>query len=178
MPQSLDGLPATKPTPRQRFERLLAKTVDAGLNLLGILRELYQGYQRSNTFFKYRVLVVASWAVLSLGGVAAAFHNGAAESNALGARMVVSSVADEPVYMIVNESNDAWQDVRLVVNERFSAAAIRVAPGGELTIGIRKLIDETGRPAPENLHVDKMTLKTSDDSVDLVREGRYRFSKE
>ena len=164
--------PRPAPVPAKLSQRLLAQATNHGLNLWGFLRDVYDGFKRSNVYFKYRVLVVVTWGVLSVTGMGIACPSDFGDSNALGARLVVTWVADEPVYMVVNDSTDSWDDVRLVVNDQYSAAATRIPPGKELTIGAKKLIDESGRPAPANLQVTKLVLKASDEKVDLVREGK------
>src|SRR5262249_51969641 len=142
------------------------------LNAWSLVREGYEGFQRSSLYFKYRVLIVATWGVLSFTGMGVACTAGFGNRNALGARLVVTWVNDQPVYMVVNDSEDAWEDVRLVVNDQYSAAATHIAPGAEFTIGAKKLIDETGRPAPGNIQVQKLVLKASDEKVELVKDGK------
>lgn len=163
---------AQKPAAQTWQKRLWDLVTDVALNVWGITKETYEGFQRSNLYFKYRVFIVAGWVFLSASGMGVACSGGWGDSNALGARLVVSWVNDQPVYMVVNDSNDAWEDVRLVVNDQYSAAAVRIPPGAELTIGAKKLIDETGRPAPATLQVRKLVLKSANEKVDLVKDGQ------
>src|SRR5262249_19018469 len=101
--------PAAKATLKARA---LEKATDLALNAWSLLREGYQGFQRSSLYFKYRVLIVATWGVLSFTGMGVACSAGLGSRNALGARLVVSWVNDQPVYMVVNDSEDVWEDVR------------------------------------------------------------------
>jgi hypothetical protein len=165
--------PVNKRKGPERFHQALAReATNQLLNVWGVIRDLYDGFRRSDAYAKYRILIVMAWAVLSVTGMGVSCAGGSGDSNALGARLVVSFVNGEAVYMVLNESSDVWEDVRLVVNDRYSAAVTRVAPGAEVTLGAKKLIDESGKPAPPDLQVSKLLLKTSDDQTVLVRDGK------
>ena len=148
---------------------------DAALNVVGVLRDLWGDFRRSDRWFKYKAAIVGTWLLLSAVGVGVACPGGFGGSNTLGARVVRSQVLDTPVFMIVNESGEAWEDVVVVVNDTYRAAVPRVSadhPDNNFTVESRKLLGEGGAPAPADLEVTKLQVRTSRGRADLIVDGR------
>jgi hypothetical protein len=147
---------------------------EAALNVVGVLRDLWADFRRSDRWFKYKAAIVGAWLLVSIAGVGVACP-GSFGGNTLGARLVRSQVLDTPVFMIVNESGDAWEDVIVVVNDRYRAAVPRVSPDhpdNNFTLETRKLLGEGGAPAPADLEVTKLQVRTSRGRADLIVDGR------
>ena len=147
---------------------------DAALNVLGVLRDLWGDFRRSERWFKYKAAIVGAWLVLSAAGVIVAMPGGVG-ANRIGARLVRTQVLDTPVFMIVNESGKPWEDVVVVVNDTYQAAVRRVSadsPDNNLTLEPRKLLGEGGEPAPADLEVTKLQVRTSRGRADLIVDGR------
>ena len=81
------------------------------------LRDLADGFRRSDRFFKMRVAIVGAWAVLSIAtlwGACASFG----PTNALGADVQVNGSSIMGVQLLVrNESARIWEDVDLTLDD-------------------------------------------------------------
>jgi hypothetical protein len=148
---------------------------DAALNVVGVLRDLWGDFRRSDRWFKYKAAIVGAWLLLSAAGIVVALPGGFGGHNTLHARLVRTHVLDTPVFMIVNESGKPWEDVVVVVNDTYQAAVRRVSadhPDNNLTLEPRKLLGEGGAPAPADLEVTKLQVRTSRGHADLILDGR------
>ncbi|MFN0064560.1 MAG: hypothetical protein ACKVPX_18815 [Myxococcaceae bacterium] len=159
-------------------DRIKDAAINESLNGLALLREAWGRFSRQGQYFKYRVIVIALWAVMAVTGMVVACPGNDAPSNVLRAQVVRSNVADNDVFMIVNQSDDVWTDVRFFVNETYSTAVRRVPPRGEVTLSARKLVDETGKPAPPNLAFQSLIIRTDRTEVVLMQGAKLLFEEE
>lgn len=155
--------------------RLKEGAADTALNVVGILRDLWDDFRSSDQFFKYKALILATWILLSGAGFVVACPPSGGPSNNIGARLVTTKVLDTPVFMIVNESGEAWEDVVVVVNNQYRAAVARVShehPDNNLTLEPKKLLGAQGQPAPSDLRVTNLQVRTSEGKADLIVGGQ------
>ena len=157
--------------------RLKEGAADTALNVVGILRDLWDDFRSSDQFFKFKALILAVWVVLSAGGFMVACPGGEGPSNTIGARLRRSMVLDSTVITLFNDSGEPWQDVVVEVNGKYRAAVSRVSaeyPDNTLTLESKKLLGDKGEPAPGDLlnRISKLRVRTSDGHADLVVDGK------
>jgi hypothetical protein len=148
---------------------------EAALNVAGVLRDLWADFRGSEKWFKYKAAILGAWLLLSAAGFAVACPGELGPKNNIGARLVRTHVLDTPVFMIVNDSGEPWEDVVVVVNDTYQASVRRVSadhPDNNLTLEPRKLLGEGGAPAPGDLEVTKLQVRTSEGRADLIVDGR------
>lgn len=164
-----------RPSPKGPVSaRLKEGAAETALNVAGILRDLWADFRSSDQFFKYKAGIVAAWVLLSTAALFVACPS-SGPTNEIGARVVVTQVAGSPVYMVVNDSGDAWEDVVVVVNDQYRAAVGRVAAEhlkNNLTLEPKKLLAEGGQPAPRDLRAVKIEVKTASGRAELVDRGQ------
>lgn len=151
-------------------DRLKESASDTVLNAFSILSEVIDDFKSSDRFFKYKALVLTVWLLLSVGAFGVACPGGGS-TNELNASLVP---AGDGVYMVKNESSDAWEDVEIIVNGRYRATQARVeASGGNVTLSPGVLWDESGKRAPSSLTISDITVKAREPEaeVPLLRGG-------
>lgn len=154
--------------------RLKENASDTVLNAFSILSEVLDDFKSSDRFFKYKALVLTIWLLLSVGAFGVACPGGGGATNDLDATLVLAGEASAPVYMVKNDSSDAWQDVEIIVNGKYRATQSRVeASGGNVTLSPAVLWDEAGKRAPSSLTINDITVKARDPEaeVPLLRGG-------
>jgi hypothetical protein len=157
-------------------QRLRETALDTVLNAAGILADTWDDFRRQDRFFKYKAAIIGAWAFLSITSFFIAFPGSMFDAkNRLGARLVDTRVNDRPVYMIVNDSSDAWREVTVVVNGRYRTAVGTVEPnGGTLTFNIKQLKGDNGIAAPHDLVITDLQLRTDDGNAWLKKDGELR----
>src|SRR5262249_41732094 len=158
---------------RAMAPRLKSEAENAVLNALSIAREATDEFRRWDVFFKYKLMIIGAWVVLSAITLAVVLPRSEKVDNNLGARLIVTTVLDHPVYMVKNEGTRAWRDVVVVVNKHFRAAAAEVEPGHDLTFGPKQLLGENGAAAPINLELTEFEVRTAQGSTKLVEQGQF-----
>jgi hypothetical protein len=166
-----------RPSPQRQVVSAAVKegATEAALNLAGALRDLIADVRSANRWLKYKALIIGAWVALSLAGFWVAWPSDPGPTNTLGARLVRTRVVDTPVFMIVNESGEPWEDVVVEVNHSYRASVRRVSaehPENNITLEPRRLLGEGGAPAPFNLEVTDLHVRTSDGQADLIVGGR------
>lgn len=149
-------------------ERLKEGAVDTVLNSFSILSEVVDDFKSSDRFFKYKALVLTTWLLLSVGafGVACPSTGPANEINAV---LVQAGDAAAPVYMVKNESGDTWQDVEIIVNERYRSTMSQLeAGGGNATLSPAVLFDDSGHRAPNTLQITDIVVKVRDPEAEVT----------
>lgn len=144
---------------------------DLGLNALSVLKELVDDFKRSDRFFKYKVLILVSWLALSVAGVIIAFPSGGA-SNSLEAKLTVTTVVGDRVFSLTNTSKEPWTEITVIANGSYMLAAPRVEPNEMLTFEAKRLTGANGKPAPKDLAVTDLVLKTAEGKSQLIKEGQ------
>jgi len=154
-------------------ERLREGAIDTLLNAASILKEMVQDFRNSDRFFKYKAVVVAAWFVLSSTSIGVACSGGET-TNALGARLVIAGDAREPIFMVKNDSERAWQDVEVVVNGAYRSTTTTVSPRDALTLSPVILFDASGKPAPRGLTISdiRVSARDPDEDVSLLISGQ------
>jgi hypothetical protein len=148
---------------------------EAALNAAGAVRDHWTDFRSSDRRFKYKVGIIAAWLLLSAAGFMVAYPRNPGPKNTIGARLVKAKVLDTPVFMIVNESGEPWENVVVEVNYAYQAAVRHVSPqhpDNNITLEARKLLGEGGAPAPSDLKVVQLHVRTSDGAADLIVNGR------
>jgi hypothetical protein len=151
--------------PPEPPRRVTADVLKAGawetvLNSAGILRDLAGDFGRQDAFFKYKVLVIVAWLGLSTTSIAIGCPAGTVD-NEITARLVVAGDARRPVYMVKNDSSDAWTNVEITVNGRWRTTAGEIAAHGDLTLVPRLLINPEGEAATSDLPVTEIVVRTA-----------------
>jgi hypothetical protein len=135
-----------------------------------LVEGLIADFQSSDKFFKYKLGVVVSWVALSLGtlGVACPGTPNVNE-NKLGATVRVVPVGEETGVMVLNESQETWKDVKLLLNNQFNFYSPSLAPEGRLALTLKQFAGPTGTPAPKDLHPNTLKITCSEGSsvIDL-----------
>ena len=155
--------------------RLRSGATSTALNVVAILRETWEDFRNADRYFKYKALILASWAVLSLVGVGVACPGPSVHHDtSLGARLVLGDLTDRPALVLHNESDVAWQDVLIVVNSRYRAAISHVEPHAFITVTPRQLMGDNGKLAPSDLRATDVELRTRKGSALLLQNGELR----
>ena len=94
--------------------------------------------------------------------------------NTLAAQLVLSDVANHPVYMVKNDGKRPWRDVIVIVNHQFRAATAIVQPGNNITFGPKQLLGDNGQMAPEDLEISELELRTAEGRVTLMQGGEVK----
>lgn len=157
-------------------QRLREGALDTVLNAAGILADTWDDFRRQDRYFKFKAAIIGAWVVLSLTSFFVAFPGSMFDAkNRLGARLVDTKVNDRPVYMIVNDSSNAWREVTVVVNGRYRTAVGTVEPnGGTLTFNIKQLKGDNDVAAPLDLAITDLQLRTDDGNAWLKKDGELR----
>jgi hypothetical protein len=164
---------AVKPEPPKDIkQRLKVEAENAALNAVGALADAAKAFNRSSRYFKYRIYIVLAFAFLASSTFwAACPSNPLAPQNDLGAVLVIAGDSSRPVYMVKNESNDAWTNVMLIANKEFRAISPRIDAGGNFTITPKQLIGDNGKLAPPDMKIVDLQIKTDDGSNVLLKNG-------
>jgi hypothetical protein len=139
------------------------------------MKEGFQGFLKTNRYFKYKALVVAVW--LAFGGVGAAITfrgTGDHSEENLGARLKMNSDPDHPAFMFVNDGDAPWQNVVVVINGQWRTTISRVEPGADFTVTPKHLVGREGVPAPSNLHATDVVLKSKHGEAVLMKDGHLQ----
>jgi len=164
-----DGLPLQT--------RIRSGAASTALNVVAILRETLEDFRNADRFFKVKAAILGAWAVLSLAGVFVACPGAPTlmgPSTALGARLIMGEEPEHPAYVLSNESDRAWEDVVVVVNQSYRAAISHVEPRAFVTITPKQLMGDNGKLAPFNLKATDIELHTRKGSVLLLKDGQPR----
>jgi hypothetical protein len=157
-------------------KRLKEGVADTALNAVGLLRDTWADFRAQDQYFKYKALILTVWVLLSGAAFVVACPGlTTAPKNPIGARLVTTQVADTPVFMLVNESDRPWEDVVVVVNRTYRAAVARVGsdhPNNTLVLEPKRLLGDTGAPAPIDLKVRELEVRTRGGTAALVSGGR------
>jgi hypothetical protein len=152
--------------------RLKSGAEDTALNVVSILRELWDDFRSSDRFFKYKAFILAGWLALSGVSVVVACPGGTGgPKNALGAQLVKTSVGD---LVIVNNSGKAWTDVVVVVNGQYRLAVGRVVADASdkyLPLEAQKLLGDNGKPAPSSLPMHRIHVTAKEGEAELSADG-------
>lgn len=158
--------------PKPLGERLKNGAIDLGYLLLGRAKDEVRDFKGQDRFFKYKAGIVALYVVLSVTSFAVACPGSTLKTRDLGAQIVVGGNRDAPVWLIKNESDDAWEDVRVIIDGRYRAAAGLVGARKNLVVTPRQLISDDGSPVPSDLRASHLELKTDDGDVVLIERGK------
>jgi hypothetical protein len=155
--------------------RLRSGATSTALNVVAILRETWEDFRNADRYFKYKAVILASWAVLSLVGVGVACPGPSVHHDtSLGARLVLGEATEHPALVLHNESDVAWQDVLIVVNGRYRAAVSHVEPHAFITVTPRQLMGDNGKLAPSDLRASDVELRTRKGTALLLQNGELR----
>jgi hypothetical protein len=164
-----------KPQHADVKQRLREGALDTVLNAASMLRDVWSDFRSSDRYFKFKALILGTWVVLTLSTFAVACPESLDARNRLGARLVLAGEETRPIYMLVNDSDDPWEDVIVVVNGKYRTAAGRVEPkGGTLTLTPKQLKADNDAAVPPDLRIRDLQLRTSDGETFLMKEGELR----
>ncbi len=165
-------LAAEKGPPEDVKVRLKAQAENTALNVVSILKETWQDFRNSDRFFKYKAGIIGGWIALSVASFVVA-NPGKANKNPIGAKLVINRVTNDQVYVILNESDDVWEDVKLVLNKEFEDTAPSVEPNGlPLTLDLRAFKGKGGARPPSTTKVIDLVIDTSEGDAVLVENGK------
>ena len=164
-----------KPLPARPLKsRIQGAIADHGLNALSILRENWEGLRGADRYFKTKAAIVGCWLVLTVSSLFVACPATTHRGNTLAAQLVLSDVANHPVYMVKNDGKHPWRDVIVIVNHQFRAATAIVQPGNNITFGPKQLLGDNGQMAPEDLEISELELRTAEGRVTLMQGGEVK----
>jgi hypothetical protein len=164
------------PEPKKKLDKSAIKegALDTLLNSVSILSEIAEDFRSSDRFFKYKFGVLVVWLLLSVSSVTVACGN-RGPTNDIHAALVTAGDASKPIYLVKNESTEAWQDVEVLVNGKYRATlATMEANGGSIALSPAVLFDEAGNKAPSSLVVTDIEVSVIEpaESVVLLRGGQ------
>jgi hypothetical protein len=166
---------APPPEPEKKLQdKLKDGATDAALNVVGILKDTYGDFRRSDRFFKYKAGIIASWvAITCLTLVLSCPPSELDAKNRLGARLGPRPAdPTRPAVTIFNDSDKRWTDVRIIVNEKYQASMPSVEARDAVTVTPRQLLGPGGKVAPLDLRATDVELRTSDGKARLMKEGQ------
>lgn len=166
------------PEPVKKLDKTAIKegAVDTLLNSFSILSEIAEDFRTSDRFFKYKAAVLVVWALLSITSVGVSCA-GQGPSNDISAVLVVGGDSSRPIYLVKNESLEAWQDVEVLVNGKYRATLAQMeANGGSIALSPAVLFDSAGAKAPSDLHITDILVNVSEpnESVTLLENGQLK----
>ncbi|HET6922484.1 MAG TPA: hypothetical protein VFI16_04985 [Anaeromyxobacteraceae bacterium] len=123
------------------------------------VRRWVESFRRSDRFFKMRVGIVGSWAVISLVTLWAACPS-SGPSNSLGADVQVlrDSLVGGQQLLVRNESTESWTEVVLTLDEDWRRQHKTVRPHDQLVLSMSDFKRE-GRAAPRDFKPRRLTLE-------------------
>jgi hypothetical protein len=159
--------------PEPARERIKEGAADLLLNSVAVLQEVVEDFRARDRFFKYKATALALWLLTTVGafGVACPAQG---PDNELDAQLIVTGDESRPIYMVLNDGDDSWQDVELVVNGAYRSTQTTIEKqGGTFTLSPGVLFDSAGRGAPSTLQITDITVKVRepDAAVVLLKGG-------
>lgn len=162
-----------KEEPKTFKEKAKAVGADVALNTAALLKQLAKDFKESDRFFKYKAGIIALWLALSVTGfVVACPGSSTTAHNSLDAKLTVTQVAGDPVYSLKNTSDEPWTEILVVVNGDYRYAAPNVAPNDMLTFEVKRLTGPNGKPAPKDMAVTSLELRTEQGKSVLIKDGQ------
>lgn len=148
-------------------QRLREGAADTVLNSFSILGEVVEDFKSSDRFFKYKAMVISIWLLLAVGSFGVACPS-TGPSNDINAVLVVGNDGVQAVYMVKNESSEAWQDVEIIVNGQYRSTMSNMpAEGGNATLSSAVLFDDKGKRAPNGLTITDIVVKVRDPEAEV-----------
>lgn len=130
------------------------------LNSVGLLSDIIDDFRSSDRFFKYKAMVLGIWLVLTSSTFLVACP-GRGPSNDINATLVIGGEPDRPIYMVKNESAEAWGDVEIIVNGAYRSTMTKLeANGGSVTLSSAVIFDTKGNKAPSDLRITDIEVHT------------------
>lgn len=159
--------------PQTFGERVKALAADIALNTWAVLKQIGTDFKNSDKFFKYKAGIVAAWILLSVTGFVVACPGSSLQAgNSLDAKLTIAEVVGEPVYSLKNLSSEPWTDIIVIANQNYRLAAPKVDPQDMLTFEVKRLTGPNGQPAPKDMKIDDLVLKTNEGKSTLIKEGQ------
>jgi hypothetical protein len=147
--------------------RIREGAADTILNSFSILGEVVEDFKSSDRFFKYKAMVISLWFLLAIGSFGVACPS-TGPSNDINAVLVVGNDGVSNVYMVKNESTEAWQDVEIIVNGTYRSTMSNMpAEGGNATLSSAVLFDDKGKRAPDGLNITDIVVKVRDPEAEV-----------
>jgi hypothetical protein len=148
-------------------QRIREGAADTILNSFSILGEVVEDFKSSDRFFKYKAMVISIWLLLAVGAFGVACPS-TGPSNDINAVLVVGNDGVQAVYMVKNESSEAWQDVEIIVNGQYRSTMSNMpAEGGNATLSSAVLFDDKGKRAPNGLTITDIVVKVRDPEAEV-----------
>ncbi len=164
--------PLAEATGRLSGERLREGAADTALNVVGLLRDMWDDFKSSDRYFKYKAMVLVSWLALTCTSVGVACPSSGLHTNSFGARLVVAGESNAPIYMVKNDSAAAWQDVEVLVNGEYRSTAAQVDAQREITLSPVILYKADGSRAPSDLRINEIIVQIGEDKFSLLEGGQ------
>ena len=149
-----------------------SSAADTVLNGAGLLRDTWDDFKSSDRYFKYKAGVLVCWLALTVTSIGVACPTSGLRTSSFGARLVIAGNAASPIYMVKNDSAEAWQDVEVVVNGVYRSTAAQIAAQSDLTLSAAVLFDSKGDRAPANLKINQIVVQTADGKATLLQGGQ------
>lgn len=77
----------------------------------------------------------------------------------------LSDTAQRGVLYITNQNSFAWHNVKITVNDGWTAAHDTLAPGEKLELARSRFLDSSGTVMPPTIRVQKTRIETSEGSA-------------
>ncbi len=127
-----------------------------------LLEGLLSDFKSSDRYFKYKVAIIATWAVLSLTTAAVACPGSGGPPNKLMARGMVSHVGAAPSVAVGNGSAADWRDVKLLLNGTYTAYQDVIPMGGRAVLTLRQFAAAGGKAVPTGTRLNTLTVTCSE----------------
>jgi hypothetical protein len=136
-----------------------------------IASDLADGYRKSNRYFRMRLVVIASWVLLSLLTLWLAARSSEPSTNALGAEVQISESLLGTQISIENTSGRMWTDVRLTLDGgwRWRTPTMRE---GHTEVVAASRFEKDGAFAPSDLKPRTLTIECDQGKVMAPLSGR------
>lgn len=174
----------TAPLPKEQQEaigqRLKSGSTNVALNTVAILKEMVRDFRQQDRFFKYKAFIVGGWLALSLLTLSTTCARGVKETGEFGASLL-PPVAGRNSVTIKNNSDEPWLEITVVVRDdqgaEWRASVGRLEPTHALTITPKQLLGTGGRPAPGDIRMRDIEMRTSEGTA-LLRQNHQDLTKD
>jgi hypothetical protein len=156
-----------KPAPRTAPVAAALRVKDLARDLA---TDLADGYRRSTRFFKLRIAVIGSFAVLSLFTFWLACPPGG-PSNSLGAEVQLSDGLMGTQLLVYNSSGRIWTDVTLTLDGGYEWQTPTFRDGQRMVIAASRFTHDGGA-APQNLRPKSLSIQCAQGSVTASLSAR------
>lgn len=140
--------------------------IEAFYTVKELVAQFVEDFRSRDRYFKYKVGIIAAWLAVSTGTFAISCGGGPRETR-LHAHAQVTQVADDTTLLVRNDSGDAWREVRLTLNGKFTAYTPEIKPGDKFVLAVKQFVGPEGKVPARDMK--PLTLRvTCTDGTDTI----------